>query len=64
MILGISNVLVYALDQMFGGEALLELDKSTVSFLTDKPGEQLLLLKRIRETNAVSILSAVLRTCC
>lgn len=58
LILGTYNVLVYALDRKFGGEALMEVDSSTVHFITDQPGEQLLLLKRIRESKAVSIVAA------
>lgn len=35
-------------------EALLEIDVSTVSMVTNFPGEQLLLLKRVREFKQVS----------
>ena len=44
-----------ASDRKFRGEALLELTTSTVGFITEHPGEQVLILKRIRETKEVSV---------
>lgn len=42
-------------EQRFTVEVLLELDESSVSAVTEFKGEQLLLLKRIKEYKLVSV---------